>query len=56
MDQELELIELSGTIDSVIYKNEENVSPAEIYGSAMKRFQYVLYWKKKYEELEKMFS
>ena len=24
MDQELELIELSGTIDSVIYKNEEN--------------------------------
>ena len=24
MDQDRELIELSGTIDSVIYKNEEN--------------------------------
>ena len=24
MDQELELLEISGTVDSVIYKNEEN--------------------------------
>lgn len=42
-----------GEKDKKFYKNEENFSPAEIYGSAMKRFQYVLYWKNKHEELEK---